>query len=100
MGRQTVDQSQLFYLFHLEEQIPADHLLRWLNLIVTRVLVDLRTNRAVAITSDRVPIVNENIRGVSQFDSVRRLLRTASIRAVVNRTKSSSERFDSTGKCL
>ena len=24
MGRQTVDQSQLFYLFNLEEQIPAD----------------------------------------------------------------------------
>ena len=41
MGRQTVDQSQLFYLFNLEEQIPADHLLRRLNPIVTRVLVDL-----------------------------------------------------------
>jgi len=27
MGLQTVDQSQLFYLFNLEEQIPADHLL-------------------------------------------------------------------------
>ena len=40
MGRQTVDQSQLFYLFNLEEQIPADHLLRRLNPIVTRVLVD------------------------------------------------------------
>jgi hypothetical protein len=42
MGRQTVDQSQLFYLFNLEEHIPADHLLRRLNPIVTRVLVDLR----------------------------------------------------------
>ena len=69
MGRQMVDQSQLFYLFNLEEQIPADHLLRRLNPIVTRVLVDLRTNRAVAITSYLVRIVNENIRGVSQFDS-------------------------------
>ena len=38
MGRQTVDQSQLFYLFNLEEQIPANHLLRRLNPIVTRVL--------------------------------------------------------------
>ena len=28
MGRQTVDQSQLFYLFNLEERIPARHLLR------------------------------------------------------------------------
>jgi hypothetical protein len=25
MGRQTVDQSQLFYLFNLEDYIPADH---------------------------------------------------------------------------
>jgi hypothetical protein len=42
MGRQTVDQSQLFYLFNLEEHIPADHLLRRLNPIVTRVLIGLR----------------------------------------------------------
>ena len=46
MGRQTVDQSQLFYLFNLEEHIPADHLLRRLNPIVTRVLVDLREKLA------------------------------------------------------
>jgi transposase len=42
MGRQTVDQSQLFYLFNLEDHIPADHLLRRLNPIVTQVLGDLR----------------------------------------------------------
>jgi transposase len=46
MGRQTVDQSQLFYLFNLEEQIPADHLLRRLNPIVALVLVDLREKLA------------------------------------------------------
>jgi transposase len=46
MGRQTVDQSQLFYLFNLEEQIPADHLLRRLNPIVARVLFDLREKLA------------------------------------------------------
>jgi transposase len=46
MGRQTVDQSQLFYLFNLEEYIPADHLLRRLNPIVTRVLVDLHEKLA------------------------------------------------------
>jgi transposase len=46
MGRQAVDQSQLFYLFNLEEQIPADHLLRRLNPIVARVLVDLREKLA------------------------------------------------------
>ena len=41
MGRQTGDQSQLFYLFNLEERIPANHLLRRINPIVTRVLADL-----------------------------------------------------------
>src|SRR6202048_5320641 len=46
MGRQAVAQSQLFYLFNLEEHIPADHLLRRLNPIVTRVLADLREKLA------------------------------------------------------
>ena len=42
MGRQTGDQSQLFYLFNLEGRIAARHLLRRINPIVTRVLGDLR----------------------------------------------------------
>jgi transposase len=42
MGRQTVDQSQLFYLFNLEARIPARHLLRRINPTVTRILTDLR----------------------------------------------------------
>jgi transposase len=42
MGRQTGDQSQLFYLFNLEGRIPANHLLRRINPVVTRVLADLR----------------------------------------------------------
>lgn len=42
MGRQRVDQSQLFYLFNLEGRIPARHLLRGLNPVVTRILADLR----------------------------------------------------------
>src|ERR1700726_5072241 len=46
MGRQAVDQSQLFYLFNLEEHIPADHLLRRLNPIVTRMLANLREKLA------------------------------------------------------
>ena len=40
MGRQTGDQSQLFYLFNLEELIPASHLLRRINPVVTRVLAE------------------------------------------------------------
>ena len=42
MGRQTGDQTQLFYLFNLEERIPANHLLRWINPIVVGILADLR----------------------------------------------------------
>ena len=42
MGRQTGDQSQLFYLFNLERRIPAGHLLRRINPVVSRVLADLR----------------------------------------------------------
>ena len=44
MGRQAVDQSQLFYLFNLEEHIPKDHFLRRINPIVTR--ADLRERLA------------------------------------------------------
>jgi hypothetical protein len=46
MGRQTSDQSQLFYLFNLERRIPAGHLLRRINPVVTRILVELRTGLA------------------------------------------------------
>ena len=46
MGRQTGDQSQLFYLFNLEERIPARHLLRGINPVVTQVLADLREKLA------------------------------------------------------
>jgi transposase len=42
MGRQVGDQSQLFYLFKLEERIPASHLLRRINPVVTHVLAGLR----------------------------------------------------------
>jgi len=46
MGRQASDQSQLFYLFNLEERIPANHLLRRINPVVTQVLADLREKLA------------------------------------------------------
>lgn len=42
MGRQGGDQSQLFYLFNLEERIPARHLLRRINAVVSGVLADIR----------------------------------------------------------
>ena len=58
MGRQTVEQSQLFYLFNLEAQIPADHLLRRLNPIVTRVLVDAREKLAPFYSASSRSCVN------------------------------------------
>ena len=42
IGRQTGEQSQLFYLFNLERRIPGHHLLRRMNPIVTRLLAGLR----------------------------------------------------------
>jgi transposase len=42
MGRQTGDQSQLFYLFNLQDRIPARHLLRRINPVVGRVLGEVR----------------------------------------------------------
>jgi hypothetical protein len=50
MGRQTGDQSQLFYLFNLERRIPAGHLLRRINPVVTRILVELREKLAQEIS--------------------------------------------------
>jgi len=41
MGRQDRDQRQLFYEFSLDEVIPADHLLRRINVFATTVLADL-----------------------------------------------------------
>jgi transposase len=41
MGRQNVDQSELFYLFNLEARIPAHHLLRRINPVVTQIMAEL-----------------------------------------------------------
>jgi transposase len=42
MGRQKVDQGQLFYLFNLEKRIPSGYLLRRMNPIVSRILAGMR----------------------------------------------------------
>ncbi len=39
MGRQTRDQGRLFYEFHLEDRVPANHLLRRINGFVAAALV-------------------------------------------------------------
>jgi transposase len=38
MGRQTADQTQLFYSFNLDERIPATHLLRRIDVFVAKAL--------------------------------------------------------------
>jgi transposase len=46
MGRQSGDQSQLFYLFNLERRIPVNHVLRRINPVVTHILGELRDKLA------------------------------------------------------
>ena len=46
MGRHTADQARLFYEFHLDERVPADHLLRRIDVFVAAALGDLRQKLA------------------------------------------------------
>lgn len=46
MGRGIADQERLFYAFHLDERVPADHLLRRVDVFAAAVLADLRQTLA------------------------------------------------------
>jgi transposase len=46
MGRQRADQAQFFYSFHLEERVPAAHLLRKINVFVGAALADVHREMA------------------------------------------------------
>jgi len=46
MGRQTADQTRLFYEFHLEDRVPNNHLLRRINGTVAAALADLHDELA------------------------------------------------------
>ena len=61
MGRQTSDQSQLFYLFNLERRIPANHLLRRINPIVTQILADLRDKLAPSYSEIGRPSIDPEL---------------------------------------
>jgi tRNA/tmRNA/rRNA uracil-C5-methylase (TrmA/RlmC/RlmD family) len=65
MGRQTGNQGQLFYLFNLESRIPAGHLLRRINPIVTRVLADLREKPVECM---KRPMENNSSTGQAVYD--------------------------------
>ena len=46
MGRQTADQTRLFYEFHLEDRVPPNHLLRRINGFIASALSDLHSELA------------------------------------------------------
>ena len=46
MGRGTADQAQLFYAFHLDDRVAADHLLRRIDVFAAAALADLRQTLA------------------------------------------------------
>jgi hypothetical protein len=81
MGRQTGDQSQLFYLFNLEERIPANHLLRRINPIVRRGLADLREKLAPFYSDMGRPSIDPELTRVL----ARRLRRTMPTRCLISR---------------
>ncbi len=41
MGRRTGDQARLFYEFDLDERVPADHLLRRIDVFAAAALAEL-----------------------------------------------------------
>ena len=61
MGRQTGDQSQMFYMFNLEGRIPAGHLLRRINPVVTQILAGLRENLAPFYSDIGRPLIDPEL---------------------------------------
>jgi hypothetical protein len=82
MGRQTGNQSQLFYLINLERRIPASHLLRRINPVVTRILVELREKLTPFYSDIGRPSIDPELM-IRMFD--RRLLLWHSLRAAAVR---------------
>jgi hypothetical protein len=82
MGRQGGDQSQLFYLFNLERRIPACHLLRRVNPVVTQVLADLRGKLAPFYSDIGRPSIDPElmIRDADRGLLLRHPLRAAALR--------------------
>jgi hypothetical protein len=79
MGRQTVDQSQLFYLFNLEKRIPERHLLRRIIMarLLTRSTGRRRNVRRGRWPSSPRPGIREQYRSNSEVCPVARHVRSA-----------------------
>src|SRR3954467_14650841 len=82
MGQQLGDQSQLFYLFNLEARIPARHLLRRINPVVTRILTELREKLAPFYSETGRPSIDPElmIRDADCWLLLRHPLRAAAVR--------------------
>ena len=61
MGRQRADQAQFFYSFHLEERVPASHLLRRINVFVSKALADVHREMAAFYSHTGRPSIDPEL---------------------------------------
>lgn len=61
MGRQSADQGQLFYEFRLGDRVPADHLLRRIDVIVAAALADLHQKLAAHYSHTGRPSIDPEL---------------------------------------
>lgn len=61
MGRRRADQAQFFYSFHLEERIPASHLLRKINVFVSEALADVHRELAAFYSHTGRPSIDPEL---------------------------------------
>lgn len=61
MGRQRADQAQFFYSFHLEERVPASHLLRKINGFVSASLADVHREMAAFYSHTGRPSIDPEL---------------------------------------
>ena len=61
MGLQSSDQARLFYSFNLDERIPANHLLRRINVFVSQALAGIHADLAVHYSHTGRPSVDPEL---------------------------------------
>jgi len=61
MGRQRADQAQFFYSFHLEDRVPASHLLRKINVFVSKALADVHRELAAFYSHTGRPSIDPEL---------------------------------------
>jgi transposase len=61
MGRQTADQPQFFYAFKLDERIPKAHLLRRIDVFVTKALAEVHQEMAAFYSHTGRPSIDPEL---------------------------------------